>query len=124
MDDDFATMSTYEQLEYRTGQLEAQRQISKLLNVRAERAEDERDALRAEVARLQREKAVAVAVANDRKHNEHALEAHVARLRDALEAYRPKTAWCDDCGDTSIVPDTTWRCASCGALVDPDETHE
>ena len=51
------------------------------LGTRAERAETERDALRAEVARLQREKAVAVAVANDREHNEHALEAEVARLR-------------------------------------------
>ena len=83
MDDDFATMSTYEQLEYRTGQLEAQRQISKLLNVRAERAEAERDAALAEVARLQRLKAVAVDIANDREHNEKRLEAEVARLRKA-----------------------------------------
>ena len=52
-----------------------------VLGARAERAEAERDAVRAEVARLQREKAVAVAVANDREHNEHALEAEVARLR-------------------------------------------
>ena len=45
----------------------------------------ERDAARAEVARLQREKAVAVAIANDREHNEHALETKVARLRAALD---------------------------------------
>ena len=87
MDDDFATMSTYEQLEYRTGQLEAQRQISKLLNVRAERAKDERDALRAEVARLQRLKAVAVDIANDREHNEKRLEAEITRLREAAQAF-------------------------------------
>ena len=63
MDDDFATMSTYEQLEYRTGQLEAQRQISKLLNVRAERAEAERDALRDELARMSDEFADVLEVA-------------------------------------------------------------
>ena len=49
----------------------------------AERAETERDAALAEVARLQRLKAVAVDIANDREHNEKRLEAEVARLRKA-----------------------------------------
>ena len=66
----------------------------------AERAEAERDAVRAEVARLQREKAVAVAVANDREHNEHALEAEVARLRAEITRMSDEFA---DVLDTAIA---------------------
>ena len=71
-----------------------------VLGARAERAEAERDAVRAEVARLQREKAVAVAVANDREHNEHALEAEVARLRAEITRMSDEFA---DVLDTAIT---------------------
>ena len=52
MEPGFDEMSTYEQLAYRTGQLEASRVIAENLRQRAERAEAERDALRDELARM------------------------------------------------------------------------
>ena len=72
-----------------------------VLGARAERAEAERDAVRAEVARLQRLKAVAVDIANDREHNEKRLEAEVARLQEAARALY-ETFYVDDDGGAFV----------------------
>ena len=71
------------------------------LGTRAERAEAERDAALAEVARLQRLKAVAVDIANDREHNEKRLEAEVARLQEAARALY-ETFYVDDDGGAFV----------------------